>query len=140
MDHAQLELFADRPPTQSDTVSAAARRLVPEDLSDAALIADLPDATLADARALAAEAGRRGLGDAVRSLVALCSRFVGFGADCRVPEQIAAWRRRTHCTRHVLAGAHGASGGRQLTEGLSIVPRLSIQSIMTRNARPMLPT
>src|SRR5271169_4567145 len=90
MDHAQLELFADRPPTPSPTNSATAHRLVPEDLSDAALIADLPDSTLADACALAAEAGQRGLGDAVRALVALCNRFVGFGVDCRVPEQIAA--------------------------------------------------
>src|SRR5277367_5994813 len=40
--------------------------------------------------ALAAEAGRRRLGDAVRALVALCNRFVGFGLDCRVPEQVAA--------------------------------------------------
>jgi hypothetical protein len=89
-DHAQLELFADRPLTSSATILAAARRLVPQDLSDAALIADLSDATLADARALAAEAARRGLGDAVGALVALCNRFVGFGVDCRVPEQIAA--------------------------------------------------
>jgi len=90
MDQAQLELFADRPPTPSATISAAARLLVPENLSDAALIAELPDSTIADARALAAEAGRRGLGDAVRALVALCNRFVGFGVDCQVPEQIAA--------------------------------------------------
>ena len=62
----------------------------PERLSDAALIAALPDASLADACALAAEAGRRRLGDAVRALVALCNRFVGFGVDCRVPEQVAA--------------------------------------------------
>ena len=89
-DHAQLELFADRPPTPSATNSRVARRLVPEHLSDAALIAALPEASLADACALAAEAGRRRLGDAVRALVALCNRFVGFGVDCRVPEQVAA--------------------------------------------------
>jgi HEAT repeat protein len=90
MDHAQLELFADRPPNPSATIAASARRLVPENLLDAALIAVLPDSTLADARALAVEAGRRGLGDAVGALAALCNRFVGFGPDCRVPEQIAA--------------------------------------------------
>ena len=54
------------------------------------MIAALPDASLADACVLAAEAGRRRLGDAVRALVALCNRFVGFGVDCRVPEQVAA--------------------------------------------------
>lgn len=90
MHHAQLELFGDRPPIPSATIPAAARLLVPENLSDAALIAELPDSTLADARALAREAGRRGLGDAVKALVALCNRFAAFGADWRVPEQIAA--------------------------------------------------
>jgi hypothetical protein len=82
MDHTQLELFADRSPTPWPSNLGALRRLVPENLSDAALIAALPDALLADACALAAEAGRRRLGDAVSALVALCNRFVGFGVDC----------------------------------------------------------
>jgi ATP dependent DNA ligase domain/HEAT repeats len=43
-----------------------------------------------NACALAAEVGRRRLGDAVTALVALCNRFVGFGVDCSVPEQVAA--------------------------------------------------
>ena len=90
MDHTQLELFADRSPTPWASNLAALRRLVPENMSDAALIAALPDALLADACALAAEAGRRRLGDAVTALVALCNRFVGFGVDCSVPEQVAA--------------------------------------------------
>src|SRR5271168_2020216 len=60
MDHAQLELFADRRPTPSATNSGATRRLVPEHLSDAALIAALPEASLAeDARS----PPRRGGGD-----------------------------------------------------------------------------
>jgi hypothetical protein len=90
MDHTQLELFADRSPTPWASNLGALRRLVPENLSDAALVAALPDALLADACALAAEAGRRRLGDAVTALVALCNRFVGFGVDCIVPEQVAA--------------------------------------------------
>ena len=90
MDHTQLELFADRSPTPWASNLGASRRLVPENLSDAALVAALPDALLADACALAAEAGRRRLGDAVTALVALCNRFVGFGVDCSVPEQVAA--------------------------------------------------
>ena len=90
MDHTQLELFADRSPTPWPSNLGALRRLVPENLSDAALIAALPDALLADACALAAEAGRRRLGDAVTALVALCNSFVGFGVDCSVPEQVAA--------------------------------------------------
>jgi hypothetical protein len=56
MDHTQLELFADRSPTPWASNLGALRRLVPENLSDAALVAALPDALLADACALAAEA------------------------------------------------------------------------------------
>jgi HEAT repeats len=90
MDHFQLELFADRPLPARASYSGPTRRIVAEDLSDAALIAALPDALLADASALAAEAGRRRLGEAAPALVALCHRFVGFGVDRVVPEQVAA--------------------------------------------------
>ncbi len=89
-EHEQLDLFADRAPTQESSNGLRAQRLAPEGLSDAALIAALPDSLLADARALAAEAGKRRLGCAVSALVALCNRFVGFGADREVPEQVAA--------------------------------------------------
>lgn len=86
MDPTQLDLFADYRPA----AAPAASRKAPQDLSDAELIAALPDALLAEACALAAEAGRRRLGEAVGALVGLCRQFVGFGADTRVPEQIAA--------------------------------------------------
>ncbi len=87
----QLELFADRAPSQNEFSDAPpAQRPAPGSLSDAALIAALPDALLADACALAAEAGRRRLNGAVMALVALCNRLVGFGADREVPEQAAA--------------------------------------------------
>jgi hypothetical protein len=61
------------------------------------LVAALPDALLADACALAAEAGRRRLGDAVTALVALCNRFVGFGVSIRFagdPRQIHGYPSR----------------------------------------------
>jgi hypothetical protein len=90
MEPTQLDLFADLPPAPHHEISGATRGIVAEELSDAALIAVLPDASLGDACALAAEAGRRRLGDAVGALAALCRRFVGFGLDRRVPEQIAA--------------------------------------------------
>ena len=90
MVHTQLDLFADRTAAPSPTTSAAAPRIVAQDLSDSALISAISDAALADAQALAAEAGRRGLGDATPALAALCNRFVGFGVDRRIPEQIAA--------------------------------------------------
>ena len=86
----QLELFADRTPARGSSVAPPAQRLAPEGLSDAALIAALPDSVLADACALAAEAGRRRLNGAVSALVTLCNRFVGYGLDCSVPEQAAA--------------------------------------------------
>ena len=86
----QLELFADRTPARKSSAAPPAQRLAPEGLSDAALIAALPDSVLADACGLAAEAGRRRLNGAVSALVTLCNRFVGYGLDGGVPEQAAA--------------------------------------------------
>ncbi len=88
-EHTQLELFTDRAPTQGSSNVPPVPRSAGS-LSDAALIAALPDSVLSDACALAAEAARRRLGDAVTALVALCNRFVGYGVDCKVPEQAAA--------------------------------------------------
>jgi hypothetical protein len=59
-------------------------------MNDAALIAAIPESSLADSALLAAEAGRRRLGQAIPALAALCRRFAGFGADRLVPEQAAA--------------------------------------------------
>lgn len=59
-------------------------------MDDAALIAAIPQASLADCSRLAAEAGRRRLAGAIPALAALCRRFTGFGADRLVPEQAAA--------------------------------------------------
>ena len=89
-DRVQLDLFGDRAPIDGHSEGAAVQRLAPESLSDAALIAALPDAGLADACALAAEAGRRRPSGAVKALAALCNRFVGFGAERRLQEQAAA--------------------------------------------------
>ena len=88
-EHTQLELFADHAPTRGSSNAPPVPRSA-ESLSDAALIAALPDSVLADACALAAEAGRRRLSGAVSALVTLCNRFVGYGVDCKVPEQAAA--------------------------------------------------
>ncbi len=90
MDHQQLELFADRAPTRGSSVSATAQHLAPEDFSDAALIAALPDSVFGDACALVAEIRRRRLSGAVTALVTLCNSFAGFGIDRKVPEQAAA--------------------------------------------------
>jgi hypothetical protein len=108
MDHAQLELFAHQSPIPLASNPEAGRRIAAEDLLDAALIAGIPDASLADAPALAAEAGRRGLGEAVQALAALCTRFLGYGGDCRVPEQIAALE--------ALCGIGGAEASRSVNQ------------------------
>jgi hypothetical protein len=60
------------------------------DLSDADLIAAIPNAGLAACQALAGEAARRKLVAAVPALEALCRRFKGFGLEHGVPEQAAS--------------------------------------------------
>jgi HEAT repeats len=98
----QLDLFSGRGLPGSDEVAARVEpaRLVPSDLDDATLVAVLPEARLANCRALCEEAGRRRLTAAVPALEALCQRFKGFGVEHAVPEQIAALRGlvaiRTH--------------------------------------------
>jgi HEAT repeat protein len=88
----QLDLFsapagsrAERPVPQGMEPRPAAAAL-----DDQALIAAIPESSLADSVALATEAGRRRLAAAVPALEALCRRFSGFGADRMVPEQAAA--------------------------------------------------
>lgn len=56
------------------------------------MIAALADARLAECPALAAEAGRRRLAEAIPALAAVCRRLAGFGADRPVLEQEAALR------------------------------------------------
>ena len=63
---------------------------MPRDLDDAALVAVISEARLADCRALCQEAGKRRLTAAVPALEALCRRFKGFGLEHAVPEQVAA--------------------------------------------------
>ena len=120
-EHTQLELFADHAPAQrSSNVPPVTRSA--GNLSDAALIAALPDSVLADACALAAEAGRRRLGGAVTALVTLCNRFVGYGVDCKVPEQAAALQ--------ALASIGGPdasrSVGRLIAKGIVQGPTLAV--------------
>jgi len=86
----QLDLFGERPDFVAPSQSASLRRPSPERLSDEELIAAIPDASLAEACALAAEVGRRRVSAAVPALAALCNRFVGYGADVKVPEQAVA--------------------------------------------------
>jgi hypothetical protein len=89
-DYVQLDLFCDRPNFDRPPNSVSLQPFLPQELSDEGLIAALLEATLADACALAAEAGKRRLGAAIPAFIALCNRFVGYGIDVEVPEQAAA--------------------------------------------------
>ncbi len=88
----QLDLFAGAGERSGSAAAAAVPRSRPSvpDLDDAALVAAIPGASLADCHALAAEAGRRRLAPAIPALEALCRRFQGFGLNRPIPEQTAA--------------------------------------------------
>ena len=89
-DFVQLDLFGDRPNFDRPPDEGSLQPLLPQELSDEGLIAAIPEATLADARALAAEAGKRRLSAAIPALITLSNRFVGYGIEIGVPEQAAA--------------------------------------------------
>ncbi len=89
----QFDLFAARGMDRDELPTAAASAptvLNAADLDDPALVAMIPMAGLREAPALAAEAGRRRLPEAVPALQTLCRRFIGFGREHAVPEQWAA--------------------------------------------------
>jgi len=88
-DFVQLNLFGDRPKFDRPP-NVVSQSLLLQELSNEVLIAAIPEATLADACALAAEAGKRRLRAAIPALTTLCNRFVGYGVDVGVPEQAAA--------------------------------------------------
>ncbi|HZZ63224.1 MAG TPA: HEAT repeat domain-containing protein [Roseiarcus sp.] len=89
-DFVQLDLFGDRPKFDGSPNVVPVQLLLPQELSNEDLIAAIPEATLADACALAAETGKRLLDGAIPALMTLCNRFVGYGIDVGVPEQAAA--------------------------------------------------
>jgi len=86
----QLELFAIDRISAGLKGSPAQPPVRAVELTDAALIAAIPDAGVTAAPRLAAEASRRRLTGAVPSLEKLCQRLTGFGVDRLVPEQLAA--------------------------------------------------
>jgi HEAT repeat protein len=92
MADGQLDLFSapepwpDPGPRAGETVP----RLDAARLADEALIAAIPDASIAESRWLAAEAGHRRIAAAIPALEKLCLRLTGFGRDGLVTEQVAA--------------------------------------------------
>jgi hypothetical protein len=98
MREQQLDLFSASGMQPERQLRSDPRRqgLVDADLGDGALIAAIPWAGLAEAPALAAEAGRRRLVTAVPALEQLCLRFAGFGLERMVSEQVAALQALAH--------------------------------------------
>jgi HEAT repeats len=113
----QLDLFDDAG-DRSDPVAAVPEgrpRPAAADLDDTALIAAIPWASLADCRALAAEAGRRRLAAAVPALEVLCRRFLGFGRGSPIPEQEAALAALAE-----IGGSDAAAAAARLIEGQAV--------------------
>ena len=92
MDRRQLDLFAPSAPVLTRAPPPLRQSpLTPSALTDTALVAALATASSRDCVALAAEAGKRRLAQAVPALAALCRRFTAWGdAVAPVPEQAAA--------------------------------------------------
>lgn len=122
MTERQLDLFSDVDVrTETRAQEGVRRPVVAAELDDAALIAAIPRASLADSGALAAEAARRRLGAAVPALAALCRRFTGFGADRLVPEQDAALRALAAIGGPDAAQAVSAMISRGVVQGPTLV-------------------
>ncbi len=93
MHDGQLDLFASAGIRHEDPPRFPQPHREPTpaaDLTDAALVAAIPDASLATCQSLADEAARRKLVATVPALEALCRRFKGFGLQHAVPEQTAS--------------------------------------------------
>src|ERR1700730_547521 len=88
----QLDLFAaggtaSAPLTQTETTRSVTDIAT---LSDAAILAAIPDAGVSVVLSLMYEAGRRRLHEAIPILGRLCRIFAGFGIEHEVPEQAVA--------------------------------------------------
>jgi HEAT repeat protein len=94
MPERQLDLFSATgfSPERHPEPNPRPQQPPPADLDDDALIAAIPWAGVADTHSLVAEAGQRRLVVAIPALDELCRRFVGFGLERPVPEQVAALR------------------------------------------------
>jgi hypothetical protein len=132
----QLDLFGDRPKVDRLPGVAPLQALLPQDLSNEDLIVAIPEATLADACALTAEAGSRQLRGAIPALTTLCHRFVGYGIDVEVPEQAAALK--------ALGAIGGLEASRAVTQliGKRIVqgPTLALAATVASQLGVIFPT
>ena len=92
MNNGQLDLFSAPAPRTKPELRVSDR--IPcvdaSVLTDEAVVAAIPHASIAESVLLAGEAGRRRLAAAVPALEKLCQQLTGFGNDSLVPEQVAA--------------------------------------------------
>ncbi len=121
---SQPDLFAERGLTDARGVELPPvpdTPLVPADLTDEALIALLPQASMLAAEGLCSETASRGLAEAVPALEQVWRRFAGFGIGTPLVEQRAVLNAlaRIDC-----AGARTALRGIVLSKGLpaSLLP------------------
>jgi hypothetical protein len=148
----QLDLFAgDGLPPRTAEVPWPQPPLLPplpETLSDAALIAAIPETTRSTCHGLTQEVARRRLVAAVPALEALCRKFKGFGLQHVIPEQLEALRalaaiggqeavaavRRT-LTDDVVAGP-GLCEAVQAAASLRCIVPEHIAAVLLRHAEP----
>jgi hypothetical protein len=124
----QLDLFGDRPTLDRPSDRASVKSIGSEALSDDKLISAIPDATLADAFAMASEAGKRRLSAAVPALTSLCNRFVGYGAGSVVPEQVAALSALDAIGGQDAAHAVSRLIAKKIVQGPTLMAALTIAS------------
>ena len=120
----QPDLFDERGPVDADPVAAPPQPDAPSaaaDLSDGALIALLPQASMSTVEALCSEVVTRGLAAAVPALEHLWRRFAGFGVSTPLVEQRAVLSTLAMLEE---ASAHAALRGIVLSNGLpeSLLP------------------
>ncbi|HYN38630.1 MAG TPA: HEAT repeat domain-containing protein [Rhodospirillales bacterium] len=126
MSGRQLDLFTSNLPARKGADGVEPRCTPrPADLDDAALVAAIPAAGLADAVALAAEAARRRLAAAVPALERLCRRFTGFGAGTVIPEQASAIEALASIGNPAAAAAIARIIGTRAVEGPAVRIALS---------------
>jgi hypothetical protein len=96
---------------------------VPVGLDDAALIAAILDARIAEAPRLAAGAAKRRLTAAVAAFERLCRKFIGISVDRTIPEQIAAMEALAMIGEHLRVKRSCTSSSRVSCRGLISSPR-----------------
>jgi hypothetical protein len=124
----QLDLFGDRPNYHRPSDGVTAKPIAPEGLSDDDLISSIPDAALAEASAMAAEAGKRRLSAAVPVLTSLCNRLTGHGAGAVAPEQVAALNALGAIGGQEAANAVSKLISKKIVQGPTMIAALTVAS------------